>query len=138
MTTRDPTAVEQLAGLLEALTDLDTIPNEAGFVFERGEDIPDSDDGYLRGIVALRDTLLGLRRYLNVCGLDMPVPGLLVERGNFAQQELERRQEWPYYGRPSRRRAPSTREEGQPDVKEKKQPRKRRRGRIPDVEVGAP
>lgn len=138
MTTRDPTSVEQLAGFLEALSDLRPIPNDAGFAFERGEDIPGADAEVLRRLVTARDVLLAVQDYVRVCGDDARAPGLLIWRGGLAQQELERRHQSPYYGPPSRRRAPWEREEDKAEVKEKKQPRKRRRGRIPDGEVGLP
>lgn len=136
MTTRHPTAVEQLAGFLEAFSGLEPIRDEEGYAFIRGEDIPGADIDALRRMVALGDLLLGIQDYLRVCGGNGRVPGELIWRGRIAAQEMQHRGEWPYYGPPSRRWAPSTREEGQPEVKGKKEVRKRRRGRIPDVEVG--
>jgi hypothetical protein len=130
--------VDQVAGFLEAFSGLRSIPNEAGYAFERGDDLADADPEVLRRTVALRDLLLGIQDYLRVCGGNGRVPGVLIWHGDEAQQELERRHEWPYYGPPSRRRAPSREEEGKPEVKEKKQVPKRRRGQIPDVEVGGP
>lgn len=136
MTTGDRSLMEQLASLLEGFRDLRPIPTEEGFAFMRGEDIADADAEVLRRIVALRDLLLSIQDCIRVCGGNGRARGILVWRGDLAQEELERRHEWPYYGPPSRRRAPWGREEGKPEVKEKKQPWKRRRGRIPDMEVG--
>lgn len=136
MTTQDPTANELIDGFLEALFGLRPIPNDAGFAFIRGEDIPGADAAFLRRIVALRDLLLGIEDYLRVCGGNGRSDSLLIRRGDLAQQELEGRHEWPYYGPLAPHRAPWGREVVKPEVKDKKEPR-RRRGQIPDLEVGA-
>lgn len=118
-----PEVGRQLAGFLEALCELRPIPNEAGDAFVEGRDIPHADVAFLRATVSLRDLLIGLQRYLHVCGLDAPVPGLLVHRGDLAEQELEQRTETaPVWAPPREAPAPTDRP---------KEPVKRRtRGRI--------
>lgn len=123
MTTRDPTAVEQLAGFVEALRDLRPTPNETSFAFERGEDIPNADAEVLRRIMTLRDVLLGIRDYLRVCGGNGHVPGLLIWRGDLAQQELERRMEIPPVSAPSQ-------DSPAPTAKAKEPVKRRVRGKV--------
>lgn len=122
MTTKHPDLVEQLVGFLEALNSLHPLSDDTGFAFMRGEDIPGADPAFLRGVVTVRDTFLGLQRYLEVCGIKAPVPRLLIWRGDLAEAELERRMETPpVWAPPQEAPAPT----------DKKEPVNRRtRGRI--------
>lgn len=95
-----------VARFLELLSAIRPLTTDVGYAYERGEDIPGADVGHLHGIVALRDDLTGLQHYLEVCGVDMKVPGLLVARGDMAELELAARNEPRLGYTPTRPRKP--------------------------------
>lgn len=98
--------LDMLGNFMELLSAIRPLTTDVGEAYLWGEDIPGADVGHLHGVVALRDDLVGLQHYLKVCGIDVPVPSILVARGDMAQLELAKRNEPRLSWTPTRPRKP--------------------------------
>lgn len=123
--------VEMLGEFMELLSDIRPLSTDVGDAYLRGEDLPGANVAHLHGVVALRDDLIGLQRYLDVCGFRVPVPTVLVARGDMAELELAGRNEPRLGWTPPRPRKPPS----EKDSTKSGAPGLRRR-RVAHIEAG--
>ncbi len=116
--------LDMLGRFMELLSAIRPLTTDVGFAYLRGEDIPGADVVHLHGVMALRDDLVELQRYLEICGVRAAVPSILVDRGDMAELELAHRNEPRISWTPIRPRKP----------RDKQAPRARRG--TPVIEAG--